>query len=92
MFRAFDSTIWELPPHIESSIEPFFNYIGLPYLSKVIHITILTCVSSFLLQSLSHKLSPLLFPNHYPKIPAKAHDWDLHIVSWSQTFPSFTIN
>lgn len=81
MFRAFESSIWDSPFGLNLILKSPCELIGLPHLAEVIHITILTGLASFLLQHFSHYLSPKLFPNTYPKLKAKQHDWDLHIVS-----------
>lgn len=90
MFRAFDDDIYAAPAWLESALIGPCEAIGLPHLAQVFHIAFLACAGSFLLQRLSHIISPLLFPKTYPKIVSKQHDWDLHIVSIcvSQTWDS----
>lgn len=81
MFRAFDDDIYAAPAWLESALTGPCEAIGLPHLAQVFHIAFLACGASFLLQRLSHIISPVLFPQSYPKLVSKQHDWDLHIVS-----------
>lgn len=79
--RFLEDARLEGPAWLEPTLLPFFSSIGLPKLAGLAHISLASCVASFTLQWLSSVISPVLFPKTYPKLKAKANDWDLHVVS-----------
>ncbi|SCV67662.1 BQ2448_5273 [Microbotryum intermedium] len=86
MSRLLESASLQGPAWLEKGFAPLAHVIGVPKWAGVVHLTILSCAASFLLQRISHVLSPHLFPNTYPKIKRKQDDWDLHVVGWAFAF------
>ncbi|SCZ93543.1 BZ3500_MvSof-1268-A1-R1_Chr6-3g08728 [Microbotryum saponariae] len=86
MSRLLESASVQGPAGLEKAFQPVANALGVPKWAGLVHLSILSCAASFLLQRISHVLGPHLFPNTYPKIKRKQDDWDLHVYSKYTTF------
>lgn len=63
-------------------IKEFTIKLNVPYLYFNLSLVLLSCLSFFLVQNISSKISPLIFPNQFKKFNNKTKtDWDLHFVS-----------
>ncbi|GAA6024588.1 hypothetical protein JCM8202_005065 [Rhodotorula sphaerocarpa] len=81
-----ESRALEPYPFSVAFARPLGDRLGFTALPEVAHLAFASCVTSFILQRLSARISPKIFRSYYPTNRLKKDDWDLHMVGWAYSF------
>lgn len=74
-----ESRALEPYPFSVALARPLGDRLGFTALPEVAHLALASCVTSFVLQRLSARISPKIFRSYYPTNRLKKDDWDLHM-------------
>lgn len=74
-----ESRALEPYPFSVAFARPLGDRLGFTALPEVAHLAFASCVTSFILQRLSARISPKIFRSYYPTNRLKKDDWDLHM-------------